>query len=126
MFLMSRPRVYNYNQNRNRLQNTNSFRPKVNVSESEAGYKVQLAVPGFNQEDLKITLEDDLLTIASEKTWEQSKDERMTHTEFKIGTFKRSFVLPKSVEDSSIEAKVMNGILEIQIAKKAKQVIAVA
>ncbi|MEM0991657.1 MAG: Hsp20/alpha crystallin family protein [Bacteroidota bacterium] len=126
MFLMNRPMFYNSPSNYKRPTNNKAFRPSVNVIEDEVGYTVQLAVPGYSQADLNITLEDAVLTIASEKTWEQAEDVRLTHSEFKLGEFKRSFVLPKSVEDDKIEAKVEHGILEIKIAKKAKQVIAVA
>lgn len=127
MYLMNRPRVYRtppkYKSNN---PTSSTLRPSVNVLENETSFKILMAVPGFQREDLKITVEDEVLTIASEKTWKETENNRWTHKEFKLGTFKRSFVLPTNVEVDKIEASVENGLLEVKIAKKAKKTIAIA
>jgi len=127
MYLMNRPRVYRTAPKYKSNNSTSAtFRPSVNVLENETSFKILMAVPGFQREDLKITVEDEVLTIASEKTWEQAESDHWTHKEFKLGTFKRSFVLPTNVEIDKIEASVENGLLEIKLTKKAKQTIAIA
>lgn len=124
---MNRPRVYRSTPKQQSTSKTEgAFRPRVNVLENETSYKILMAVPGFQREDLNITVEDEVLTIASQKTWEQAEGESWTHKEFKLGTFKRSFVLPTNIDANQIEAKVENGLLEVQLAKKAKQTIAIA
>lgn len=119
---MNRPKYYSPVVYRNTNTNT-TFRPKVNIAETEEAYTLMMALPGFERSDLKITVEEEVLTIASEK---QPKENHNVHTEFKVASFKRSFTLPRGVEDSQIEAKMTNGVLEIILTKKAKQVIAVA
>jgi len=127
MYLMNRPRVYRTAPKQQSNKNTStSFRPSVNVLENETSFKILMAVSGFQREDLKITIEDEVLTVASEKTWEQAEADRWTHKEFKLGTFKRSFVLPTNIDANQIEANVNNGLLEVNLAKKAKQTIAIA
>ncbi|MEM6699321.1 MAG: Hsp20/alpha crystallin family protein [Bacteroidota bacterium] len=127
MYLMNRPRVYRSTPKYKSTHSTSAnFRPSVNVLENETSFKILMALPGFQREDLSITIEDEVLTITSEKTWEQAESDRWTHKEFKLGTFKRSFVLPTNIDANQIEAKVENGLLEINLAKKAKQTIAIA
>ena len=127
MYLMNRPRVYRTTPKyKSTNQTSNAFRPSVNILENETSFKILMALPGFQREDLSITIEDAVLTIASEKTWEQGEKDRWTHKEFKLGTFKRSFVLPTGIDADKIEAKVENGLLEVNLAKKAKQTIAIA
>lgn len=122
MFLMNRSKYYNPVVYR-KTNATDAFRPKVNIVETQEAYQLMVALPGFERSDLNITLEDEVLTVASKKQHEQTN---VIHTEFKTAPFKRSFALPRSVEAGKIEAKMVNGILEITLAKKAKQVIAVA
>ena len=127
MYLTNRPRVYRTSPKHRFTNNTSTtFRPSVNILENETSFKILIALPGFQREDLSITIEDEVLTIASEKTWEQGEKDRWTLKEFKLGTFKRSFVLPTSIDANQIEAKVENGLLEVNLAKKAKQTIAIA
>ncbi|MEL6721171.1 MAG: Hsp20/alpha crystallin family protein, partial [Bacteroidota bacterium] len=97
MYLINRPKVYRSRPRHQKTTNTHA-RPSVNILENEESFKILMAVPGFKREDLTITIQDEVLTIASEKTWEQAEATRWTHKEFKLGTFKRSFVLPTNID----------------------------
>lgn len=105
--------------NRN-FSNTNTTLPSVNIKENNDAYHVEMAVPGLQKEDFKIELNNELLTISSEKKIEhEEKDgEIVTKREFSYQSFKRSFTLPNLVEREGISAKYENGILHVQIPKR--------
>jgi len=91
-------------------------RPASNVLESENGYTIEMAIPGFSKEDLHIDVEKNLLTISVDK--KEAEDIKYKLREFNYNQFKRSFRLPKSVDVEAIEAKFKKGILEISLPKK--------
>lgn len=96
--------------------------PSVNVEETDAEFKIELAAPGLKKEDFKVKLDHHVLTISSEKSAEkEEKHENGNYTrrEFNYSSFLRSFTLPEeSVEDGEIDAKYHEGILKITIPKK--------
>jgi len=97
----------------------NSTLPAVNIKESKEDYQVEVAVPGMNKDDFKIELENNFLVISSEK--EDKKEEEgkeFTRREFSYQSFKRSFSLPKTIEDSKIKANYKDGVLKITLPKK--------
>ncbi len=106
--------------NRKHFSNTNTTLPSVNIRENTDAYEVEVAAPGFDKKDFKIELNNDVLTISSDKeVKEESKeDERITKQEFSYQSFTRSFSLPELVDDDKITAKYENGILMINIPKK--------
>ncbi len=80
-----------------------------------------MAAPGMNKKDFQIELDNEILTISSEKKTENDLKEgdRFTRREFSYQSFRRSFHLPKSVvDDSKIKAKYENGVLRVVIWKK--------
>jgi HSP20 family protein len=106
--------------NRNNFSKTNTTLPSVNIKENTDAFFVEVAAPGFEKSDFKIELNNDLLTISSEKEInnEVKNDERISKQEFSYQSFTRSFTLPELVEDEKISAKYDNGILSITIPKK--------
>jgi HSP20 family protein len=92
--------------------------PPVNVSESPRFYKLELAVPGYKKEEIKVQLEQDMLSISAE-TGEEKKEEKeaFLRREFSYGTFHRAFRLPKGIVHEGISAKYENGIMYIEIPK---------
>lgn len=93
--------------------------PAANVKETEKAYHVELASPGMKKEDFKIELDEDLLTIRSEKeVQKEEKDTRFTKREFNYTSFVRSFRLPEEVDAENISAHYENGILTLEIPKK--------
>lgn len=101
-----------------------SFVPRVDVIEGEKAFEVHVAVPGMNKEDFKIDLNDNYLTISGERKWADEKKEINFHSiETQYGTFSRTFTLPENVDATKINAKYVNGILEINIPKDEKKVL---
>jgi len=94
--------------------------PSVNIKEDSEGYEVEVAAPGFGKEDFKIELNNNVLTISSEKQEdnETKEGQSFTRREFSYQSFNRSFALPTTVESDKITAKYNNGILKISIPKK--------
>jgi len=99
---------------------TNTTLPSVNIKENANEFKVELAVPGFNKDDFKLKLNQDLLTISSEKKVESetNEGERFTKREFSYQSFSRSFTLPLTADSERIQANYDNGILVVRIPKK--------
>lgn len=101
--------------------NNNVTVPSVNIKESKDGFDVEVAAPGFEKSDFNIEINENVLTIASEKKVEnevKKEDEQYTRREYKYESFKRSFTLPETADGDKIEAEYNNGILNICIPKK--------
>ncbi|MBJ2175586.1 Hsp20/alpha crystallin family protein [Aureibaculum sp. A20] len=99
---------------------TNTSLPAVNIKEDEDGFTVNLAAPGMDKKDFNIDLNNDVLTISSEKN-EENKEEKDNYTrrEYSYQSFKRSFNLPKNIVDNDkIKATYTNGELSIVIPKR--------
>ncbi len=92
--------------------------PSVNVTEDEAGYYLEYLVPGFKKEEIKVSLDRNLLTVKAEKKSENTEEtKRYTRKEFSYSSFKRSFTLPENVASSNLVAKHENGVLHIELPK---------
>lgn len=92
--------------------------PAVDIVEQDDAYIVEAELPGLTKDDVKISLEGNILTIRGEKKREQTKEGRNYHrTERSYGSFMRSFTLPTSVRSDKIEATYRNGILTINLPK---------
>lgn len=99
--------------------------PAVNVSEDDKSYEIEVAAPGFNKEDLKINVEDDILTISAEsknETKENGNGRQYSRREYSYSAFTRSFTLPDNAKDDSISADYRNGILTLHVPKSKTQV----
>lgn len=95
-----------------------AFAPAVDVEENETHYIVSLDVPGVNKEDIKIELNDRLLTISGEKkNYRQEKNKTFHLTERSTGRFERRFTLPENVDSEKVEAMHADGVLKVSIAK---------
>jgi HSP20 family protein len=106
------------------LSNRSSL-PAVNVSEDEKGYEIEVAAPGFNKEDLKINVEDDILTISAESKKELKENgngRQYSRREYSYSAFTRSFSLPDNAKDDSITADYKDGILTLHVPKSKTQV----
>jgi HSP20 family protein len=93
--------------------------PAVNIVENKDEYRIDVAAPGLNKEDFKISLENNVLTVSSEKEQKsEEKDEKFMRKEFSYFSFSRSFTLPVTVNAEKIKASQKDGILQIAIPKK--------
>jgi len=101
-----------------------TFVPKVDIIENTDSFEIHLAVPGLNKEDFKVELNDNYLTVSGERKFTNEKKERTFHSiETYYGSFSRSFSLPENTDASKINAKYINGILELTIPKDEKKVL---
>lgn len=105
--------------------------PSVNVLENADNFKLEVAAPGLAKDDFKINVEDDVLTVSSEKTVENKEEgEKFVRREFAYSTFKRTFTLPENAHIEGIKATHENGVLTINIPKqeikKTTQTIAIS
>ncbi|MBX7094499.1 MAG: Hsp20/alpha crystallin family protein [Flavobacteriales bacterium] len=100
--------------------------PAVNITETENQFQIEVAAPGMNKEDFKVELENNILTISSDKEEKKEvSDEKgkFTRKEFSYHSFTRSFSIPeKLIEQSKISGKYENGILQILLPKKEHQI----
>jgi HSP20 family protein len=93
--------------------------PAVNVSKEKDALHLELSAPGFNKEEIKVEVENGVLTIrGAHKTTEESKDKTFYRKEFSYGSFKRSFNLPDEYNAHNISAKYENGILKLWVPEK--------
>jgi len=102
--------------------NTSSTLPKVDVFETTNALNVEVEIPGVKKEDIKLTLEDNILTIQGEKKVEERNDiQKSFRCERMFGSFKRSFTLPVDVNPDKVNAKFENGLLSITLEKYEAQ-----
>lgn len=96
-----------------------SFHPRVDISEDENTIYITAEIPGVDKKDVKVTLQDNILTIEGEKKSE-IRDEKKNYyrIERSYGAFCRSFRLPAEVDPDKIKAKFDNGLLTIEATKK--------
>ncbi|TMI81036.1 MAG: Hsp20/alpha crystallin family protein [Bacteroidetes bacterium] len=109
------------------FSDTGTTVPAINIRETGNSYEVEMAAPGMNKEDFKVELDNNILTISSEKSDEREEggeNEKYSRREFSYQSFQRSFSLPKEVVDEDkIQARYRDGVLNLTIPKKeqAKQ-----
>ncbi len=95
--------------------------PAVNVKEADDKFEVFLAAPGLAKEDFTISVDNDVLTIAANKSQEKVEEgERFTRKEYNYSSFSRSFSLSENVDVDKISAKYENGELRLEIPKKVE------
>lgn len=94
------------------------FAPRVDTAETDAAYEVTAELPGVDEKDIKISLEDNVLCIAGEKKAErEEKKKDYVMSERSYGSFKRAFTLPDNVDAEKIAAKFEKGVLKVTLPK---------
>jgi HSP20 family protein len=97
------------------------FTPAADLYEDPDHVTLKLEVPGFSEKDLRITLENNVLSVQGERQEEEETKGGTWHRRERFyGTFNRSFALPPTIDPDSVEASCTNGILELRVAKKAE------
>jgi len=95
-----------------------SWRPRVDMRETEKNYHIHVELPGVKKEDVKLDFKDELLTLSGEKKHEkEEKEENYWKTERSYGSFSRTFRPPEDVKPQDIKAKFDNGVLALHIPK---------
>lgn len=93
--------------------------PAVNVKENNNEYQIEVAAPGLGKNDFKVNVENDVLTISSEKENNvENSDEKVMRREFSYSKFSRSFILPEDTDYDKIKATHKDGILNVIVPKK--------
>jgi HSP20 family protein len=110
----------NYGEGQEALS-TSTFAPPVDVYEDEHNVILKIEVPGIDEKDIDVRIENNLLTVHGERKFEkEEKEENFRRVERQYGSFTRSFTLPTTVNADQAEAHYDKGILKIQLAKKAE------
>lgn len=110
-----------YGGSREESMTTGAFVPPVDVYEDEHSIQLKLEVPGIDEKDLDIKVENNVLTVSGERKLEkEEKQENFHRVERRYGSFVRSFTLPNTVSTDDIQADYQNGVLKIRMAKRAE------
>lgn len=96
-----------------------SFVPAVDIYEDQNKVVLKLEVPGIDQKDLKVSVEENTLTVQGERKLEaEEKEENFHRIERRYGSFYRAFTLPPTVDTENIDANYTAGILKLELKKK--------
>lgn len=109
-----RPEHVLYGKNASRMM-------KTDVKETDEGYEVNVDLPGFNKDEIKLELNSGYLTISTEKSLNKENKEnkgKMLRQERYVGAMQRSFYVGGSITEEDIKAKYENGVLSLTIPKK--------
>jgi HSP20 family protein len=98
-----------------------SFTPAVDVYEDAKRVVLKLEVPGIEEKDLDIRVENHTLTVKGERRFEAEEKEQNFHRiERRYGTFFRAFTLPSTVDTENVQASYSAGVLKLELSKKAE------
>jgi HSP20 family protein len=103
----------------NSSEELSSFTPAVDIVENEDSLLLTVEIPGVNKEDVKLSVENNVLTISGEKKNNvEVKEDDFRRIERSYGSFSRSFNLSSRIDNEKIEARFENGILAVNLPKK--------
>jgi HSP20 family protein len=95
--------------------------PTVDISESEGEYLIKAELPEVKKEDVKVTVENGVLTLQGERRQEkEEKGKKFHRVERSYGSFIRSFTLPESVDESMVKAEYKDGVLNLHLPKSER------
>jgi HSP20 family protein len=100
---------------------TTALAPPVDIYEDEHNIILKIEVPGIDEKDIDVSVQNNTLTVHGERKIEkEEKEENFRRVERQYGEFTRSFTLPSSVDPGQVNANYVNGVLKITLAKKAE------
>ena len=100
---------------------TSTFAPPVDVYEDEHNITLKIEVPGIDEKDIDVRIENNTLIVHGERKFEkEEKEENFRRVERQYGSFTRSFTLPNTVDTDHVQAQYDKGILKVQLAKKTE------
>src|ERR1700736_5747924 len=100
---------------------TTSFVPPVDTYEDEHNIVLKLEVPGIDEKDIHVHIDNNILTVHGERQIEkEEKEENFRRVERQYGSFTRSFTLPSSVDPGQVSAHCDKGVLKINLAKRVE------
>jgi HSP20 family protein len=97
---------------------TGDWTPRVDIAETDQAFVIKAEIPEVNKEDVKVTVDNGVLTIRGERKQEKEEEgQRFHRVERHYGSFTRSFTLPNNVEETKVTASFKDGMLKLQIPK---------
>jgi HSP20 family protein len=110
-----------FSEGRDESLTTSSFAPAVDVYEDEHNIALKIEVPGIDEKDIDVRIENNSLTVHGERKIEkEEKEENYRRIERQYGSFTRTFTLPSTVDTEKVSAHYDKGVLKITLAKKAE------
>jgi len=110
-----------YGEGREEALSTGNFAPPVDVYEDEHNVTLKIEVPGIDEKDIDVRIENNTLTVHGERKFEkEEKEENYRRVERQYGSFTRTFTLPNTVDTENVSANYEKGVLKIKLAKKAE------
>ena len=110
-----------YGNGREESLTAGAFVPPVDIYEDEHGIQLKLEVPGIEEKDLDVKVENNVLTVSGERKFEkEEKEENFRRVESRYGSFTRTFTLPNTVDSEKVEANYDKGVLKVKLAKKSE------
>jgi HSP20 family protein len=95
--------------------------PLVDISEDEKEYLVKAELPEVKKEDVKLTVQDNVLSITGERKYEKEEKGKKYHrVERSYGSFMRSFTLPEDADGTKVAAEYKDGVLKVHLPKSEK------
>jgi len=105
----------------NEMMTMADWTPSADISETDTAYLIKAEIPGVNKEDVKVTIENGMLTIQGERKMEkEEKDKKFHRIERSYGSFMRSFRVPDDADESAVKAEFKDGVLNVTLTKSAK------
>ena len=100
---------------------TSNFAPPVDVYEDEHGITLKIEVPGIDEKEIDVSVENNTLTVRGQRRFEKDeKEENFQRVERMYGSFTRSFTLPNTVDLEQVTAHYDKGMLKVRLAKRAE------
>jgi len=103
------------------IMTTGDWSPRVDIAENDKEFVIKAEIPEVNKEDVKVSVDNGVLTIQGERKQEkEEKGKKFHRVERYYGSFTRSFTLPENVDESKVKASFKDGMLNLNIPKTEK------
>jgi HSP20 family protein len=109
--------VQNQDKSREQTRPGRYFLPEVDIFESEEGLRLWADMPGVDEKDLEVTLQNGMLTIEGIVSLDMYRNLMPVYTEYNVGNYFRQFVVNEDIDAARIEARIRNGVLEVSLPK---------
>jgi HSP20 family protein len=95
-----------------------SWAPAIDVVETDEAIVLKAELAGMRPEDISIEMQDNVLTLSGDRKFEEEvKDDRFYRIERRYGSFSRSLALPPTADESKVDARYENGLLQVTVRK---------
>ncbi|MDH4185777.1 MAG: Hsp20/alpha crystallin family protein [Nitrospira sp.] len=95
--------------------------PRVDITEDDKAYVIKADLPEVKKEDIKLTVQDNVMSISGERKYEKEEKSKKYHrVEREYGSFMRSFTLPEDADGSKVNAEYKDGVLNVRLPKSEK------